>query len=52
MKIRNTLYFLAQMLGDLNSAKRGRVIQRIQRRAMGKFSGKYLMRKLVKRGPK
>lgn len=49
MNIRNALYLLAQLIGDINSAKRGRVIQRVQRRAMGRFTGKMLMRKLIKR---
>jgi len=52
MKARNTLYWLAQIMGDVNSAKKGTVLLRIQRRAMGRFTGKTLMRKLVKRGPK
>lgn len=49
MKTRNALYFLAQLMGDVNSAKRGRVVQRIQRRALGRLTGKHLLRRLVKR---
>jgi hypothetical protein len=49
MNLRNALYFLAQLVGDINSAKRGRVMKRVQRRALGRFTGKHLMRRIVKR---
>ena len=46
MKIRSFLYWLARLLGDVNAVRRGRVGQRIVRRAAGKATGRALRRTL------
>jgi len=43
-KLRDWLYRLARLLGDLNAVKRGRTGQRIARRAAGKIAGRLLGR--------
>lgn len=42
--IRNLLYFIARILGDVNAVQKGRVGRRIARRAAGKVTGKALWR--------
>ena len=49
MKTRNLLYIAAKAMGDMNAAKGGTVIKRLQRRALGRITGKWLIRKLIKR---
>jgi len=44
MKLRGFLYQMARLLGDWNAAKRGKVGQRIGRRAAGKATGGILRR--------
>jgi hypothetical protein len=43
-KIRSWLYWLARLLGDVNSVQRGRIGQRIARRAAGRLTGRLLGR--------
>jgi len=40
--LRNILYFIARLLGDVNAVKKGKVGKRIARRAAGKVTGKAL----------
>ena len=44
---RGLLYTLAKLMGDYNAVKKGKVGQRVGRRAAGKVTGK-AMRKLFK----
>ena len=44
---RGFLYTLAKLMGDYNAVKKGKVGQRVRRRAAGKVTGK-AMRKLFK----
>jgi len=37
-KFRNLLYKLARVLGDINAFKKGKISQRIGRRAIGRFN--------------
>jgi hypothetical protein len=41
-KIRNWLYTIAKILGDINAVKRGKVGERIQRRFLGRIFGKIM----------
>lgn len=43
-KFRNLLYRLARALGDINAVKKGKIGQRIGRRAIGRFIGQILGR--------
>lgn len=43
-KIRSILYFLARILGDINAVRRGRIVERVARRATGRVTGKFLQR--------
>ena len=43
-KVRNWLYFLARLLGDLGAIQRGRIGERLARRAAGKLTGRLLGR--------
>lgn len=47
MTFRSFLYWLARVLGDINAARKGRIGQRMARRAAGKMTGR-LFRKLFK----
>ena len=47
MSFRGLLYWLARLLGDVNAVKRGKVGQRVARRAAGKGTGR-LFGKLFK----
>ncbi|MBV6512533.1 MAG: hypothetical protein FMNOHCHN_02040 [Ignavibacteriaceae bacterium] len=40
--IRSILYTIARILGDVNAAQKGKLPQRILRRAAGKAAGKIL----------
>lgn len=40
--MRNLLYTLAKLLGDVNAVKRGKVGKRVARRAAGKATGRGL----------
>ncbi len=40
--LRSFLYLLARILGDLNAAQKGRLGQRMARRAAGKAAGRVL----------
>lgn len=39
-KLRSVLYKSARVLGDVNAVRRGRVPQRLVRRAIGKVTGR------------
>ncbi|MFP5111822.1 hypothetical protein ACSU64_05520 [Bacillaceae bacterium C204] len=41
-KIRSILYSIAKILGDTNAVKRGKVGKRIERRVVGKITGRLL----------
>ncbi|MGY4689376.1 hypothetical protein [Salibacterium sp. K-3] len=41
-KLRNALYKISRILGDINAVKRGKVGKRIGRRVAGKATGKGL----------
>jgi len=41
-RLRSWLYTTARLLGDLNAILRGRVMQRLERRAVGKLSGRLI----------
>lgn len=41
-KIRNVLYKVARLLGDINAIRRGKIVQRIKRRIAGKIAGRAL----------
>jgi len=47
MGLRNALYKVARIMGDVNAVKRGKVGKRVARRAAGKATGRTL-RKLIK----
>ncbi len=38
-KVRNVLYTVARVLGDINAVQKGKIGQRIARRAAGKATG-------------
>ncbi len=38
-KVRNLLYLIARLLGDVNAIQKGKIGQRIARRATGRFTG-------------
>jgi hypothetical protein len=40
--MRNFLYIVARIMGDVNAVKKGKVTRRIGRRAAGKITGKGL----------
>lgn len=40
--LRNLLYLLARLLGDIQAARQGQVGKRIARRAAGKVTGRFL----------
>ena len=42
MGLRNSLYKLARIMGDVNSVKKGKVGKRVARRTVGKGTGKAL----------
>ncbi len=42
VSMRNLLYLLARLLGDLSAVKKGKVAQRIERRIAGKVTGRLL----------
>jgi len=44
MRLRSILYILARLLGDVNAVKKGKVGQRIARRAAWKITGRALRR--------
>lgn len=44
MRVRGLLYALARLMGDVNAIQKGRVGQRIARRAAGKVTGRALWR--------
>ena len=41
-RLRSLLYATARFLGDLNAVLRGRIMQRLGRRAVGKLSGRLI----------
>ncbi|NUN09199.1 MAG: hypothetical protein HUU54_08490 [Ignavibacteriaceae bacterium] len=41
-KLRTILYTIARLLGDVNAAQKGKLPQRLMRRAAGKLAGKIL----------
>jgi len=47
MGLRNALYKVARIMGDVNAVKRGKVGKRVARHAAGKATGRTL-RKLLK----
>ena len=42
--LRRLLYRLAALLGDINAARRGRLVRRLERRAVGRATGRLLGR--------
>jgi hypothetical protein len=42
MNLRSLLYAIARFLGDVSAARRGRVVQRLERRAAGRVLGRLL----------
>ena len=42
--MRSLLYRLARFLGDVSAVRRGRVVQRLERRAAGRLMGRLLGR--------
>ena len=40
--MRSTLYKLARLLGDYNALRRGRIVQRVERRAAGRLTARLL----------
>lgn len=50
-KVRNLLYLIARLLGDVNAIQKGKVGQRLARRTAGRFTGitlNKIFRKLFK----
>ena len=43
-KIRTALYALARLLGDVNAVARGRILQRIANRLIGRFFSRWFIR--------
>lgn len=43
-KIRSILYKIARILGDINAIRRGKIMQRIKNRIVGKYAAKRLFR--------
>lgn len=41
-KTRSFLYFIAKILGDVNAVQKGKVGERVVRRASGRATGKFL----------
>lgn len=41
-KIRSLLYFISRILGDVNAVQKGKIGERLVRRASGKLTGKLL----------
>lgn len=41
-KIRNIFYTLGRILGDINAIQKGKIGERIARRAAGKMTGRFL----------
>ena len=44
MSLRALLYRTARALGDINAARRGRLIRRLERRSLGRLAGAWLGR--------
>lgn len=44
MTLRSLLYRLGRLLGDFNAIEKGEVPQRVERRIVGKFTGRILGR--------
>ncbi|MEG8945781.1 hypothetical protein [Rosettibacter firmus] len=42
--LRNILYTLARLLGDVNAIKKGKIGERILRRSAGRITGKFLQK--------
>ena len=42
--MRNLLYLMARLLGDINAIRKGRVIRRVARRVAGRVTGRGLAR--------
>ncbi|GAB4150161.1 MAG: hypothetical protein Fur0015_14290 [Ignavibacteriales bacterium] len=42
--IRNVLYKVAKILGDINAINKGKITERVVRRAAGRTSGRLLQR--------
>jgi len=41
-KLRSILYLAAKMLGDVSAIKRGKVVERVERRVAGRITGRIL----------
>ena len=39
-KLRSDLYFLAKILGDINALQKGKILQRVGNRIIGRFARK------------
>ena len=44
MSLRSWLYFLARVLGDVNAIERGRILQRIANKMIGRLVGRAFIR--------
>lgn len=42
--LRNILYKLARLLGDVNAIQKGKITQRILRRGAGKITGRFFQK--------
>jgi hypothetical protein len=43
-KIRSLLYRSARLLGDVNAVRRGKILQRVKNRIIGKLASRFLRR--------
>jgi hypothetical protein len=44
-KIRSSLYATAKIMGDVNAVQKGKIVQRVKNRIVGKLTGKLLSKK-------
>ncbi len=49
MNARSALYLIAQLFGDASAINNGSVVKRIARRSAGRYMGKSVLRRLIKR---
>jgi hypothetical protein len=45
MNTRSLLYLSARVLGDINAVKKGKIVQRLANKAIGKAAGKFWIKK-------
>jgi hypothetical protein len=44
-KIRSSLYATAKLMGDINAVKKGKIVQRVKNKIVGKLTGRLLSKK-------